>query len=181
MCNYFTARQVNLRDQLRMLWEQHVYWTRFFIISTAASLGDLPDVTNRLLQNPGDFGAALTPFYGARVAGQFQELLREHLLIGGDLVTAAKNQDPAKVDEDRTKWYENAAQIARFLGQINPCWSESKWQTMLDDHLAMTEQEAMLRLAGRYPEDIRMFDRIEAEALEMADYMTEGMTRQFCL
>lgn len=181
MCNRFTVRQVNLRNQLRLLWEQHVYWTRFFIISTAASLADLGDVTNRLLQNPNDFGAALMPFYGARVANRFRELLREHLLIGGDLVTALKNQQAAKADEDRTKWYANADEISRFLAGINPNWSEETWKTMFYDHLEMTEEEASLRLAGRYAEDIQMFDRIEAEALKMADYMAEGVTRQFCL
>ena len=40
---------------LRKLWEQHVMWTRSFIISTASDLNDLELVTNRLLQNPTDF------------------------------------------------------------------------------------------------------------------------------
>lgn len=181
MCNRITQRQLELRNKLRLLWEQHVYWTRFFIISTAASLADLGDVTNRLLRNPGDFAAALTPFYGARIANRFRELLRQHLLIGGDLVTAAKNQDGAKVEDARQKWYVNADEIASFLAEINPNWSEETWRSMLYDHLAMTEQEADLRLAGRYPEDIQTFDDIEDEALEMADYMAQGIIRQFCL
>lgn len=168
-------------NQMRMLWEQHVYWTRFFIISTAASLPDLGEVTNRLLENPDDFAAALIPFYGARMANKFRELLREHLMIGGDLVTAAKNQDTAKVEEDRHKWYANADEIAQFLAEINPYWDERKWRSMLYDHLEMTEQEAILRLTGRFPEDIRMFNQIELEALEMADYMSQGIIRQFCL
>lgn len=181
MCNRFTQRQMELNNLLRTLWEQHVFWTRSFIISTAAGLADLSEVTARLLRNPVDFGAALMPFYGARLSGQFRDLLTEHLKIGGDLVTAAKNQDAKAVEEDRRKWYANADEIARFLADINPNWNEARWRAMLYDHLEMTEQEADLRLAGRYAEDIRMFDRIETEALKMADYMTEGMTRQFCL
>ncbi len=66
MQNHYTARQVCLMQRLRQLWEQHVYWTRFFIISTAAGLADLSPVTDRLLQNPKDFARALTPFFGAR-------------------------------------------------------------------------------------------------------------------
>ncbi len=30
MQNHYTARQVCLMQRLRQLWEQHVYWTRFF-------------------------------------------------------------------------------------------------------------------------------------------------------
>lgn len=59
MCNGYTKQQMCLMNRIRQLWEQHVYWTRFFIISTAADLGDLEPVTNRLLQNPKDFAKAV--------------------------------------------------------------------------------------------------------------------------
>ena len=36
-------------------------------------------------------------------------------------------------------------------------------------------KEASLRLQGDYVADIRMFDRIETEALRMADYMFCGL------
>lgn len=175
----YTVRQVGLMNQLRKLWEQHVYWTRFFIISTAAGLGDLEAVTARLLQNPGDFASALTPFYPAKTVDTFKALFTQHLLIGGDLVNAAKNQQATKVDETRKKWYMNADEIAKFLADINPCWSNEKWKTMLYDHLEMTEKEALLRLSEKYPKDIHIFETIENDALKMADYMSCGIIRQF--
>ena len=75
---HYTARQVCLMQRLRQLWEQHVYWTRFFIISTAAGLADLSPVTDRLLQNPKDFARALTPFFGARTAEQISSTVIFH-------------------------------------------------------------------------------------------------------
>ena len=51
---------------------------------------------------------------------------------------------------------------------------------MMYSHLSMTEKEAGLRLKKEYPKDIEMFDAIEKEALEMADYMASGILRQFC-
>lgn len=133
MQNRYTARQVCLMQQLRQLWEQHVYWTRFFIISTAASLTDPGPVTDRLLQNPKDFARALTPFFGARTAGQFGDLLTEHLEIGSELVTDLKNRETAKADDARRRWYANADAISAFLAGINTCWSEDKWRELLDD------------------------------------------------
>ena len=44
-------------------------------------------------------------------------------------------------------------------------------------HLDMTEKEAALRLQGNYAADIQMFDEIEKEATQMADYMFCGMIR----
>ena len=181
MCNGYTQREVCLMNQLRKLWEQHVYWTRFFIISTAADLADLEPVTKRLLRNPGDFAAVLTQFYGVRLSNRFKDLFTQHLLIAADLVNAAKKQEAAKAEEARQKWYANAGDIAKFLADINPCWSETRWKAMLYDHLAMTEREAVLRLGGKYAEDIQIFDRIEEEALKMADDMANGIIKQFCL
>lgn len=170
-----------LSKRLRNLWEQHVYWTRFFIISTAADLCDLKPVTNRLLRNPDDFAKLLAPFYGEKITGEFKELFTEHLLIAADLVNAAKMQDNRKVEDARRRWYENAEEIARFLSEINPCWSEHKWRELLFNHLEMTEMEAVLRLNCEFEEDIKVFDKIEEEALKMADYMACGIIKQFCL
>lgn len=181
MRNCYTQRQVCLMKELRTLWEQHVYWTRFFIISTAAGLGDLQPVTDRLLRNPGDFAAALAPFYGAKLSNCFKDLFTQHLLIAADLVNAAKAGETAKADDARKRWYANADELACFLAGINPCWREATWRAMLYDHLDMTEQEAVLRLGGHYAEDIEVFDRIEEEALHMADAMSGGIIRQFCL
>lgn len=181
MRDIYTRRQVCLLNLVRKLWEQHVYWTRFFIISTAADLGDLDPVTKRLLRNPADFASMLMPFYGSMISNNFEKLFTQHLLIAADLVNAAKKQETAKVEEAREKWYANADSIAEFLAEINPCWNESKWRNMLYDHLDMTEKEAVLRLNGKYAEDIKVFDRIEEEALKMADYMSNGIIRQRCI
>lgn len=177
-CSY-SRRQVDLMNELRMLWEQHVQWTRSFIISTAAGLGDLEAVTKRLLRNPVDFANVLNQFYGERIAKGFQELLTQHLMIGADLVNAAKAGDNAAADAARKKWYANADDISAFLGEINPYWSVETWRQLFYSHLQMTEKEATLRLEGNYAEDIKVYDMIEKEALKMADYMSMGILRQF--
>ena len=48
---------------------------------------------------------------------------------------------------------------------------------MLYSHLKMTEEEALLRFQRDYTADINMFDRIENEALKMADYMFYGINK----
>ncbi|MGN0311249.1 MAG: acetylglutamate kinase [Lachnospiraceae bacterium] len=178
MYNGYSYQQINLLNRIRMLWTQHVYWTRFFILSTVYDLPDLTAVTKRLLENPGDFAQMLTPFFGPRIAGQFQKLFTQHLTIGGDLVNAAKNQDQKLADDLRKKWYQNADEIAEFLSSINHFWDEEMWRSMMYKHLDMTEKEVSLRLQGAYTPDIHMFDRIEQEALRMADYMFSGIVSQ---
>ena len=174
-----SCRQTELIGTMRLLWSQHVYWTRFFIISTAENLSDIEEVTERLLENPKDFAMALKPYYGVKTTQQFQTLLTEHLKIGGDLVVAAKKADTVKENELRRQWYENADEIAAFLACVNPFWCENKWRTMLYSHLEMTEKEVGLRLSKEYRKDIAMFGQIETEAMKMADEMSAGIIRQF--
>ncbi len=178
--NYeYTRKQLDLSNELRKLWEQHVHWARSFIISTAASLGDLDAVTRRLLRNATDFGNLLRLFYGRQIGLDFEDLFTEHLLIAADLVNASKMGDTVAAEEARRKWYENAEEIAAFLAETNPYWDIEEWRDFLYSHLQMVEQMALLRLNGQYAEDIALFDRIEEEALRMADYMFEGFIRQF--
>lgn len=180
-CSGQNSRRLQLSNTMRRLWIEHVLWTRFFILSTAFGLPDLESVTQRLLRNPVDFGSALRPFFDDRVAGQFERLLTDHLLIAAELVNAAKEGDAAAADEQRKRWYDNAGDIAKFLAAVNPCWNECEWRALLFEHLRMTENEAVLTLNGQYEKSIREYDDIQAEALKMADVMTYGIIRRFCL
>ncbi len=174
-----TYSQLQLSNTFRRLWNEHVLWTRLFILSTAFSLPDLQFVTDRLLQNPDDFARELKPFYGERNAMQFKKLLTDHLLIAAQLVNAAKAGDTVEADKQRRRWYANAEDIARFLAYINRFWNENEWRDLLFDHLHMTEDEAVFILSGKYIDGIKEYDNIQAEALRMADVMTSGIIRQF--
>ncbi len=179
MYNEPLYNQLNLRNDLRQLWEQHVMWTRSFIISTAENLGDLNDVTQRLLQNPDDMSKIFVTFYGKNNADKLKQLLADHLQIAANLVNSAKMGNTKDVDMYRTQWYNNADQIAIFLSELNPNWSVEKWREFLFNHLEMTEDEARNRFNGNYKQDIQIYNNIENEALKMADYMADGILLQF--
>lgn len=180
----FPSREIckeeqTLSNMMRLLWEQHVYWTRLFLLSTAFGLPDTELVANRLLQNPKDFEAALKPFYGENIAAKFGELLTDHLTIAAELVNAAKAGDSAAATDAEKRWYANADEIAAFLESVNPYWPAQEWRKMLYDHLAMTKTEAVDLLTQKYDESIIIFETIEQEALAMADAMTQGLIREF--
>jgi len=50
---------------------------------------------------------------------------------------------------------------------------------MLRYHLELTTQEVAARLAGKYREDIEAFNKVEKEAISMADYFSFGIIKQF--
>ena len=171
--------QLDLNNYVRLLWEQHIVWTRLTIISIVFGLPDVDLVTNRLLRNPKDFEALLKPLYGDRAASRFADLFTSHLVIAAELVKLAKAGDTEAAADAEKRWYANADEIAAFLGSINPYWSEQQWRTMLHQHLALTKSEAVNILTGKYAEGISVFEQNEKQALEMADVMTYGIIRQF--
>lgn len=171
--------EANLNNHLRMLWEQHVFWTRLTILSLVFDLPDVDLVTNRLLQNPKDFEALLKPLYGNTVASEFSNLFTNHLVIAAELVKAAKAGDNTAAADAEKRWYANADEIAAFLASINPYWSQDDWKSMLYEHLALTKTEAVDMLSRNYSDGISTFDEIERQALEMADVMTNGIVNQF--
>ncbi|HEY5902730.1 MAG TPA: hypothetical protein VIU39_09255, partial [Anaerolineales bacterium] len=51
------------RQAMRRLWEDHITWTRVYIIAAVAGLPEADAAAARLLQNQVDIGNAVKPFY----------------------------------------------------------------------------------------------------------------------
>ena len=91
-----------------LVWEQHIMWTRIFLISVAENLADLEPTKARLLENPKDIANVFKRYYGTNIANTIEKLLTEHLVIGGDLIVALKNGNQKLADELNKKWYVSA-------------------------------------------------------------------------
>jgi hypothetical protein len=169
-----------LGKAMRKLWQEHIVWTRLFIISFAAGLPDLNATTQRLLRNQTDIGNAIKPFYGAAAGAQLTSLLRQHILGAAALLKAAKAGDTAAVARANASWFANANEIATFLHNANPKnWPLGDMKQMMRRHLNLTLAEATAQLQGRYPDSVASYDRVETEILSMADMLTGGIVAQF--
>jgi hypothetical protein len=167
-------------DEMRKLWEDHITWTRMFIVSFAAGLDDSDETATRLLQNQTDIGQAIAPFYGADAGAQLTGLLEVHILTAVDILVAAKAGDQVALDAAIAAWYANAHDIAVFLNTANPNnWPLEEMEAMLVAHLDLTLVEATARLNGDFTADIRAYDEVHVQALEMADMLSDGIIAQF--
>lgn len=175
----FNYGQINLMNELRKLWEEHVFWSRLFVVSALGELPDIETTTKRLLRNPADFAKVLEIYYGRPKAGTFRGLFDEHIKIAASIVNNAKQGNNKAVEQYSRLWENNADQIAAFLAGINPNWPESEWKKSLHDHLRMITDMVIARLSGEYMKDSMIFDMIEEQALEMADAMAAGIISQF--
>ena len=172
--------EVNLHLAMRKLWEDHITWTRLYIVSAIADLPDKDATTQRLLQNQTDIGNAAKAYYGDAAGNQLTALLRDHILGAATLLAAAKSGDSAGVQAASDKWYANATDIAAFLNAANPNgWPLAALQADMKTHLDQTLQEAVDHLTGKYSADVADYDKVHEHILMMADVLTNGIVSQF--
>ncbi|MCW9132337.1 acetylglutamate kinase [Bacillus paramycoides] len=178
--NYRISKNENfLKGYMRSLWEQHVAWTRLAIISIIFNLPDVNATVDRLLQNATHMGLSLEPFYGENAVKKYSALIKDHLVIAADLVKAAKAGDQNAAAAIEKKWYTNGDEIVEFLNSINPYIEKEEFRKMFYEHLALTKAEALAILNKDYDAGIKLYDKIEKEALEMADTITDAIVKQF--
>jgi hypothetical protein len=171
---------LTFHDAMRKLWEDHVTWTRLFIVSDLQNLPDLSANAQRLLQNQDDIGNAIKPYYGEEAGDQLAALLRDHILIAADVIEAVKSGDPNRIQQELARWYANADDIATFLHNANPRnWSFEEMQAMMHEHLDLTTNEVLDYFNGNYTASVSDYDQIHLQALEMADMLSDGIIRQF--
>lgn len=171
------------RAEMRRLWEDHIVWTRQYIVSAATVEGDLPDIgptADRLFLNQTHIGEAISPFYGADAGAALTALLNDHIAIAARAITEAKADNKAGLEAALDDWYANGDAIATFLASANPNnWPFEMMSIHMRGHLDLTLQEAVARLAANYPADIAAYDAVHAQILEMADMLADGIITQF--
>jgi hypothetical protein len=174
-----TPSRADLRGTMRTLWEDHITYTRNYIISALADLPDINAVASRLLRNQDDIGEAIEPYYGAEAGKKLAGLLRDHILIATEVVKAAKANNKDELTAAQKKWSSNGKDIAAFISAANPHWPRRDMEQMLQKHLDLTTGEVVGRLTKDWAADIRSYDEGHQHMLMFADMLAEGIAKQF--
>jgi hypothetical protein len=170
----------NFRSDMRQLWEDHITWTRLYIVSAAANLPEKDATAKRLLRNQDDIGNAIKPFYGDAAGTKLTGLLKSHITIAVELIDAAKAGDNAKKDAAAKRWSTNADEIATFLSGANAKnWPEAEMKKMMREHLDLTTVEVGAHLKKDFDGSVAAYDKIHGQILKMADMLSMGIEKQF--
>ena len=169
-----------LRADMRKLWEDHITWTRLYIVDATGNLPEKDATLQRLLKNQTDLGNAIKPFYGDAAGEKLTGLLKTHITVAGEIIDAAMKGDEAKKDDAAKRWTANADELAVFLSGANPTnWPVEDLKHMLHSHLDLTTQEVTAHLQKKWEDDIEAYDKIHVQILQMADALAMGIAKQF--
>ena len=164
---------------MRKLWEDHITWTRNVICCLVDGLPGGDQALKRLHQNQDDIGNAIAPYYGEDAGNKLAGLLHHHITISADVVNAAKAIDHDKFKEANNRWTANADEISVLLSKANPNWKLEDLKHMMQDHLILTTNEVVARIKKDYDADVKAYDNVHDEILEMSDMLSEGIIKQF--
>ncbi|WP_196767500.1 glycosyltransferase [Paenibacillus polymyxa] len=174
-----SPKMVQLKGDMQKVWIDHTIWTRSYIVSAISNRPDQKDVLDRLLRNQQDIGNVIKPYYGEAAGNKLADLLREHILIAGKIVAAAKAGNQADMKKLDADWHANADDIAKFLSEANPNWQFKTLQNMLYTHLQLITEIVLNCLKGDWKADIAATDKNEIHMIHLADILTEGIVKQF--
>lgn len=175
----FSQEACQLKGDLRKLWTEHVMWTRLYIVSALEGLDDQENVLARLLKNQEDIGNAFKTYYGEAAGNKLTALLKDHILIAGNVVDAAKRGNKADLEKYNKEWYKNADDIAEFLSKANPNWPKAELKEMLEMHLALITEDVTARLAKDWDASIVALDKGLDHIIQLADTLSNGVVIQF--
>jgi hypothetical protein len=178
--NCITKSEVKFENDFRRLWVDHVLWTSNYITSaTTAGAEDQKDVLERLLRNQEDIGDSIKPVYGEEAGNKLTDLLKEHIVIAGGIVEAAKSGDQTKLGQLNKEWYRNADDIAAFLSNANPNLKNEELKKLLYAHLELVADDLNASLKKDWQARIVSIDDGVTHIIMMADAISDGVVKQF--
>jgi hypothetical protein len=174
-----SQKAVQLRVDMRHLWNEHAFWTEKFVVSSLAGLEDQEQVLTRLLKNQDDLGNAIKPFYGEEAGNKLGQLLREHIQIAGNVVAAAKSGNQADFKRYNAEWFKNADDITNLLTAANPNYNKKELNDMMYMHLKLIADGVAAKLNKDWNANITALDKNQEHLMHMSDFLAEGIIKQF--
>ena len=173
--SYLTS---DFRLKSRVLWTDHVSYTRNAITSIIATLSDVGAVSARLIKNQEDIGTFISPYYSTQEVFTLVDLLKTHITIAVDVVN--------EVEGAEANWRMNGNDIVMQMSHMNKLfWPVSSISPMWTTHLDLTIEQIKARKKSEWDIDIAAYDRNHSHMLKFSDVFSDGIVYQnmdkFCI
>lgn len=172
---------VQINQELRMFSTQHNVWTKTQIDRKPESSADMQSISARQLRTATDFAQFFSEFYGRDKVYEIEKVFQDHILIGSRIINDVFRNDENALVADREMFTKNAEELARVFTSVSPYLSYDVMLNHILRHNKDVEQQAVLRREKQYDEEIKLYDNIERDGLELADYLSYGIILNFGL
>ncbi|MBE6033352.1 hypothetical protein [Aminipila sp.] len=173
--SYIPPSQITLVFESRILWRDLATWLQAYLVSVFAGFGNQDSIEVKLREVIVKFGNILSTVFGGEIGEQYSNLITNWINTFKLLVDAQINDDLNTVNEYTNQLYENINQIAIFLSQVNPFWTESEWKALLYRFNEMLIDQLSAYLYKEYTSNIESFDRLLNLTSIIGNYYSRGL------
>lgn len=164
------------QETIYHLWIERLIWIRQLILGISIGLRDVSYVTQRLNRNSSELGEILGSVYGLDAGNQFTDLLTQYSATLSEIVSTLKSgQDVSLLLQ---QWDKIMVDIAAFLSQNNPFWSQSMVYDLIKRQSQLELEFAEALQKDQYPDAIVNFDKSYDNATYAARLMIYGIESQ---
>lgn len=170
--------EAELRLAMRALWESRAILLRNYIVSAMNDSKDAGDAIDKLLNNAGDLGASIRPYYGYLAGGILTVFLKEDVSLTAEVIKAARIGNKKGLDRATKKWYANALHLAGFFA-ITHNQTMEYLTGRLYKHLDLTWGEIQSIIEKDEAKDLDYYEKDRTHMLMFSDVLTDGIVKQF--
>ena len=170
-----TYDQVNQIYNIRIFWYEMAIWTRNYMLSKYAGLGDVERDFARLKRVPAIYLNYLRGIFGDRVSEEYEEALNAYVELLDAFFSAQMEGNIDEINRITQLLYQNADQRATLVSAINPFWDAEIARSRLYNNIRATIDESTTFLTGDYARNIDIFSRLLDQAESMSYYLAQGL------
>lgn len=166
---------VGKEASMRKLWNDHIVWTRQYMISEMNGLADKEAIMTRLRANARSISEELHELHPAVDEQAMVSILDSTVLFVTKLIFETN------VGSTRTGAYETKEvlmklmdRMAVYLNSVNEGWKLPEMKMLLQGYLNETHNEILARKNQIWDADIAAYDRLHNHVLKIADAFASG-------
>lgn len=166
---------VGKEASMRKLWNDHIVWTRQYMISEMNNLPDKEAVLTRLRANARSISEEMSELHPSVDEQTMVSMLDSTVLFVTKLIFETN------VGGTRTGAYETKEvlmklmdRMALYLNSVNEGWKLPEMKMLLQGYLNETHNEILARKNQIWDADIAAYDRLNNHVLKIADAFASG-------
>lgn len=176
-------KTAELLCKTKMIFRDHIYLTRMYIIAILNNLSENQAIAQRLAVNQKEIGNLFIN-YGDTVVQNMTNLWNQHTEIASSIILAYKEKRTTDVPKLISDWKQNGLDIANFLCKLldlhqsqlssenaNVCVSNV--QSMIVQHLLIVIDELNSIIQNEFQASLIALDQALAQSDAMAFWITE--------
>ncbi len=171
-----TFSQMNIIFNVRNFWKELATWTRTYLYSRYAGIGNAEELFAYLYSVPANYTNMLRLIYGVQFSERYFDLFNEHIIILRDMASAQKEGNIEAIKQNVIRLSKNADSIAEFLASYNPFFDRNKIRELLTIYNQYIIDMANSFSTGEYAKVLEAYDQLLIHTETIGDYLSQGLS-----